>query len=116
MKTSSCRRFSLPSPPSRPPGPIPSGTYKVNGTNPDGSTKYQGSVTVTKTGDTYKVEWTIGTEDIVGTAIGNDDVLSVGYASGTQPGVALFTSKDGNWGGIWSYLGQTSMGQEAWSK
>ena len=37
----------------------PVGKYDVEGTNPSGST-YSGSVSVQKTGDTYKVTWTIG--------------------------------------------------------
>jgi hypothetical protein len=94
----------------------PSGTYKVSGINLDGTTKYDGSVTLTQTGDTFKVVWTFGDTTVTGTAIGNDDVLSVGYASGTNSGVALFTSKDGNWEGVWSYLGQTKLGSEQWSK
>ena len=94
----------------------PSGTYKVAGTNPDGSTKYQGDVTLTKTGDTFKVVWTIAGNTVTGTAVGNDDILSIGYASGTQPGVGLFVKKDGKWEGIWSYLGQETMGVEDWTQ
>jgi hypothetical protein len=94
----------------------PAGTYTVSGTNPDGTTKYQGTVTVTDTGDTFKVVWTIGDSTTTGTAIGNDDVLSIGYATGDNTGVALFTSKNGVWDGVWSYLGQTKLGLEEWTK
>jgi len=94
----------------------PSGTYSVDGTNPDGGAAYTGTVTVTKTGDTFKVDWTIGDHTVTGTAVGNDDLLSIGYSNGTQPGVGLYVKQDGKWKGVWSYLGQTSMGTESWSQ
>ncbi len=92
----------------------PSGTYAVAGTNPDASA-YTGSVVLTKTGDTFKVVWTIGSNTVTGTAVGNDDILSIGYATGTQPGVGLFVKESGKWTGVWSYLGQEAVGSETWT-
>jgi hypothetical protein len=94
----------------------PSGTYSVTGTNPDGGDSYDGTVKVTKTGDTFKIVWNIGGDTVTGTAVGNDDILSVGYSSGTKPGVGLYVKDNGKWKGVWSYLGQTSVGEEAWSQ
>jgi hypothetical protein len=94
----------------------PSGTYSVSGSNPDGGASYEGTVTITKTGDTFKIVWKIGDTSTTGTAVGNDEILSIGYASGAKPGVGLYVKQDGKWKGVWSYLGQTSVGQESWQQ
>lgn len=56
----------------------PVGDYSVSGSNPDGSA-YSGAVTVQKTGDTYKVTWTVGDKNYAGTGIGNDEFIAVSY-------------------------------------
>ena len=74
----------------------PVGHFTVKGTSPGGSDSYEGDVTVTKTGDTYSVIWTIGGTKYVGTGIGNDDFLTVSYKSGNDTGLALYGhGKDG---------------------
>jgi hypothetical protein len=55
----------------------PVGTYDVEGAYLSGST-YSGTVTVTKTGETYKVVWEIdGGYTFTGTAIGNGDFMAI---------------------------------------
>ncbi len=94
----------------------PTGTYSVKGTNPGNDGTYSGTVTITKTGDTFKIVWKINDDVTTGTAVGNDDILSIGYASGSKPGVGLYVKDNGVWKGVWSYLGQTSVGSEIWSQ
>lgn len=93
----------------------PVGKYDVEGTNPSGST-YSGTVSVQKTGDTYKVTWTIGGSQYNGTGIGNDEFIAVSYTSGGNSGLALFGEDGDGWKGIWTYAGGTKVGTEAWTK
>ncbi len=94
----------------------PLGTYDVNGTSPDGST-YSGTVTVTQTGQTYKVIWLIGSQKFIGTGIGNKEFLAISYTSGSSgTGLALYGADGGNWKGIWTYAGGTTMGSEIWKR
>lgn len=93
----------------------PLGTYDVQGTSPDGST-YTGTATVAQTGQTYKVIWEIGDDKYIGTAIGNKDFLAISYTSGSQSGLALYGADGGNWKGIWTYAGGTTMGSEIWKR
>ena len=77
----------------------PEGTYSVTGTNPGGSGTYRGIVTVSRTGETYKVIWDIAGTRFTGSGLGaapvkggavmgpaasGDDTLAVGYISGPQ--------------------------------
>lgn len=89
----------------------PSGTYDVQGTSPDGS-KYTGTVTITQTGETFKMIWKIGSDTYRGTAIGDKDFLAVSYTSGSDTGLALYGADGGNWKGIWTYAGGTKIGSE----
>jgi hypothetical protein len=89
----------------------PTGTYDVQGTSPDGST-YSGTATISQTGQTFKVIWTIGSDKYTGTAIGNKDFLAVSYTSGSETGLALYGADGGNWKGVWTYAGGTKIGSE----
>ena len=40
----------------------PAGTYNVVGSNPGGRGRYSGTVTVERTGDTFRVTWDIGNQ------------------------------------------------------
>jgi hypothetical protein len=93
----------------------PVGRYDVAGTNPGGST-YSGTVTVQKTGDTYKVTWNIGGSQYNGTGIGNDEFIAVSYASGGNTGLALLSDQGDEWKGIWTYANGTKLGTEVWTK
>lgn len=68
----------------------PVGNYAVEGTNPGGKGHYAGTVQVTKTGDTYRVVWTIQGAQTFGTGIGNSDFIAVSYGSGKETGLALY--------------------------
>lgn len=94
----------------------PVGKYDVAGANPGGGDKYHGTVTVEKTGDTYRVVWVVGGTRYIGTGIGNKDFLAVSYRSGNDTGLALYGSDGGNWAGIWTYAGGREVGPEMWKR
>ncbi len=95
----------------------PVGRYSVRGHNPGNeSSTYSGSVSVTRTGDTYRVTWDIGSQTFVGTGIGSRDFLAVSYRSGSQTGLALYAQQsDGSWIGVWTYADGRTIGGERWS-
>ena len=62
----------------------PVGSYSVEGTNPGGKSTYKGTVTVTKTGETFRVIWVVGGTRYIGTGIGDKDFLAVSYKSGQR--------------------------------
>src|SRR5258708_3389140 len=68
----------------------PVGTYKIEGTNPGSGTKYTGTVTVEKTGETYRVVWVVGDSRYVGTGLGDKNFMAVSYNSGSDTGLALY--------------------------
>jgi hypothetical protein len=95
----------------------PVGKYDVEGTNPGNGQSYSGTVSVTKTGQTYKVVWVIGGTSYIGTAIGNEEFMAISYkAGGNNTGLALYAPKDDDWVGVWTYSGGTEMGTEHWTR
>jgi hypothetical protein len=93
----------------------PTGSYKIEGANPSG-TAYEGTATVTKTGQTYQVVWEVGGTKYEGTAIGDQNFMAITYRSGDNTGLALYGEDGGNWKGVWTYAGGTSMGTETWKR
>jgi hypothetical protein len=55
----------------------PVGSYTVEGTNLGGGTHYAGTVSITKTGDTYRVIWVVGGTRYIGTGIGDKNFIAV---------------------------------------
>jgi hypothetical protein len=95
----------------------PVGTYDVSGTNPGGKTTYSGSVSVEKTGATYRVVWVVAGQRFVGTGIGDKNFLAVSYRSGDQTGLALYAEEgEGTWTGVWTYAGGSQIGTERWER
>ncbi len=108
----------------------PTGRYNVVGTNPDSGGEYRGTVSVTRTGETYKVVWDIAGTRFVGTGLGalvqkgrytvgpahsEDTSISIGYVSGNSFGQAFyFEQKDGSWQGVWTYGGSKKIATETW--
>jgi hypothetical protein len=93
----------------------PVGSYKIEGSNPSGGS-YQGTAEVTKTGQTYQVVWDIGGTKYQGTAIGDQNFMAITYRAGDNTGLALYGEDGGNWKGVWTYAGGTSMGSEVWKR
>jgi hypothetical protein len=94
----------------------PVGNYSVAGSNPGGGGKYTGTVSIEKTGETYRVIWIVGSTRYVGTGIGDKDFLAVSYKSGTDTGLALYGADGGNWAGVWTYAGGRQIGSEVWKR
>ena len=94
----------------------PGGRYAVEGTNPGGGSQYTHTVTVEKTGDTYRVMWVVGSTRYVGTGIGDHDFIAVSYKSGNDSGLALYGADGDNWAGVWAYAGARQMGTEVWKR
>jgi hypothetical protein len=94
----------------------PVGSYSVQGTNPGGGGKYNGTVTVEKSGQTYRVIWIVGGTRYVGTGIGDKDFIAVSYNSGSDTGLAPYGADGGNWTGVWTYAGGRQVGTEAWKR
>ncbi|HEY5216231.1 MAG TPA: hypothetical protein VIJ17_04980 [Pseudolabrys sp.] len=92
----------------------PVGSYTVAGANPGGKGEYTGTVTVEKTGETYRVIWLVGGTRYIGTGIGNKDFIAVSYKSGSDTGLALYGADGGNWTGIWTYAGGRQVGPKLW--
>lgn len=88
------------------------GTYDVEGQTLGGEA-YAGTVRVTKTGDTFRVEWRVGSDSYVGTAIGDANVLAVAFA-GTRPGVALYSRGASAWEGAWTFSNDRRVSSERW--
>lgn len=109
----------------------PVGTYDVVGTNPGSDGTYRGTVTVTRTGDTYRIVWMIAGTRFDGTGLGarvvegrylvgparpDDVALSVGYVSGGGFGIAIyFEEADGAWQGVWTSSGADRIATERWT-
>jgi len=94
----------------------PAGSYNVVGSNPGGRGRYSGTVTVERTGDTFRVTWDIGSQTYVGTGIGSEKGIAVTYRSGTQTGLAIYGANGDNWEGVWTYTGGREVGGEAWTR
>jgi hypothetical protein len=108
----------------------PTGTFKVQGVNPDNGQQYTGTVKVSRDGETYSVAWNIGGQQFVGTGLGakfngsrfemgpaspDDTAISVGYISGNSFGMAMyFLQPDGTWQGVWTYAGSKKASPENW--
>ncbi|MBV9427303.1 MAG: hypothetical protein JO084_06250 [Bradyrhizobiaceae bacterium] len=74
-------------------------------------------MTVTKTGETYKVVWDlVGGYTFTGTAIGNGDFLAISYVYDNGTGLALVAADGGNWHSIWAPGGGTKIGKETWKR
>jgi hypothetical protein len=94
----------------------PVGKYDVEGTNPGNGKSYSGTVSVERTGDTYRIVWNIGGTRYVGTGIGDKDFLAVSYQSGNDTGLALYATTGDGWKGIWTYAKGTKIGSERWTE
>lgn len=94
----------------------PVGSYHVQGTNPGSGSPYSGTVTVERSGDTYRVVWVVGNTRFIGTGIGNKDFIAVSYTSGNQTGLALYGEDGGNWRGVWTFANGRNLGSEVWTR
>jgi hypothetical protein len=80
------------------------GRYSVAGSNAKDNESYQGTATITKTGNsTWQVVETIGNDMLEGFGIGDGKVIAVYYATDGGSQLALYTANaDGSYTGIWA--------------
>ena len=89
----------------------PVGTFAVTG---DG---YTGTVTVTQTGQTFDVVWTVGNQHFRGVGILQNGLLSVGYSGEGNTGVALSReTAPGIWEGPWAFVNEQQTHTERWTR
>ncbi|WP_407050215.1 hypothetical protein [Methyloraptor flagellatus] len=93
----------------------PVGKYDVEGKGPDGE-EYSGTVSVERTGETFRVVWLIGGEKSVGTAVGNDNFFAVSYKQKSDTGIAVYEKDADGWIGVWTYAGGRKMGTERFTR
>ena len=91
-----------------------SGTYKVTGTNPDG-TLYRGQLVIKKVGnDLYTMRWNVG-EIYIGTGMYKNGYLAAGYTSEKDEfcGVSLYALEGSKkLRGSWTACGSSELGTE----
>ena len=82
------------------------GTYRCEGTNPDGRT-YRGIVEMVKDDRTYRVRWTMGQGGTsVGIGMVRGDLLAVSYYTGQNVGLVMYKIDKGvQMIGEWAVLG-----------
>jgi hypothetical protein len=89
------------------------GRYKVEGNNGKPGTDYTGTATITRTGETWRISWTVGDDKYDGFAVGDGRVLSATFASSGSTGAALLVSDDkGGYISVWAFKGDTTTGVE----
>ncbi len=84
------------------------GTYRVTGTNPDGSS-YRGTLTIEAQGETYSLIWEVGNTLTTGVGLRQGDVLSGGWDCGV---VTYQIQGDGSLEGVWALCGERHIGTE----
>ncbi len=84
--------------------------FEVIGVNPADGTSYAGDVLMQKTGETYRLEWSLGGKRITGTAIGDGQHLAVT----TERGMALYRADGPGFERIWTSEGGFKRGTEQW--
>ncbi len=80
------------------------GSYTIaSSSNPGSTVGYKGTVTLAKSGSTYKVDWAVtNTPPYHGVAIPTGDTLAVGWGAGTEYGVAVYKVAGGTLTGTWA--------------
>lgn len=97
----------------------PTGEFKAKGTNAGDGSPYEGTVSVVKTGETYKVIWKLGEVLYQGTGLDQGRAFAVAYMTPDRSwfGVAVYEKgKDGKWKGSWAAADGTKKGTETWSR
>jgi hypothetical protein len=87
------------------------GSYAVTGTNPDGSA-YEGSLTVTRTGETYSFAWNTG-QPYEGVGLVDGNHVAVGWGGAACGGVIYRIGNSGTLNGRWALLGDDAAGTES---
>ena len=80
------------------------GQYTVTGANAKDKTNYQGTATITKTGNsTWHIVEIIANDTLEGFGIGDGKVIAAAYSTDAGTTVALYiANSDGSYTGIWA--------------
>jgi hypothetical protein len=93
----------------------PAGSYRVEGSNPGNSaSRYSGTVTVERTGETYRVTWVFNNQRHFGTGIVNRGVFSVSWSGSNASGIVVYNEDGSNWNGTWAVSDGRQLGREVW--
>jgi hypothetical protein len=92
----------------------PEGRYRVTGNNPGSGSAYAGTVTVERTGETFRVVWQIASQTFQGTGIGSDKGLAVPYRSSDFNGLASYGADGDGWDGAWTVTDDRALSTEKW--
>ncbi len=89
------------------------GTYKVQGTNPNGSA-YGGTATITvTTANTCRIVWKTGGTTSEGICMRNENAFSAGYVLQGDVGLVIYEiNDDGSMEGLWTVADQPGVGTE----
>ena len=109
----------------------PVGKFSVKGIAPGTGDPYEGVVEVTKSGERYRVEWSLGKLRRTGFALGgaisegsfvigpahpDDLMLAIGFSDNSGFGtVTMFLQPDGHYEGFLVHSGADLAGQEVWT-
>ena len=86
------------------------GSYKISGTNPDGS-KYSGTLDVSPDGGVFR--WMRNTgEEVQGIGIQQGNVISAAFGSEGCSAVSYLINNDKTLDAIWAYVGGSALGSE----
>lgn len=87
--------------------PSLAGKYRCVGTNP-GGTKYEGTVTITKKGETYLLTWSIGGGTHQGVGVVRKGLLCSSWATNAGgrviTGIVVYEIKGTSLAGTWTML------------
>jgi hypothetical protein len=89
------------------------GTYKVEGTNINGTT-YSGEATISLTSETTcEIHWTTGATTSDGICMRNDDSFAAAYQLGDVVGLVIYkVAADGTLNGLWTIASNGGNGTE----
>ena len=87
------------------------GTYRVNGTNFDGS-RYTGTAEITPNGSTCRIRWHTG-NNAWGTCMLSRRAFAAHYRMGNEWGLIVYELQgDGSLAGVWTIEGRAGAGTE----
>jgi hypothetical protein len=97
------------------PGKI-EGTYTVKGANPAGEGSYEGKLKITRTGETYQVQWDVADRLMNGVGVKIDDRLFVAWGDKEPFGVVGYTFDGATAKGVWTLPGARRTATENLTK
>jgi len=86
------------------------GRYTVAGTNPGGTGRYGGTLTVSAQGDAYRIVWDTGGAPVEGIGVRVGSVLATAY--GGLCGVVAYRPSNGAFEALWAAMGGSDLGTE----